>query len=104
MLKFRGHRLVSWAFKNYIFFLQNLKFQAAFEPVTQDRDFFVSNDIVRSKRQAEEFNAENNPDAKNMQNIFGELWQTLIESAKKLVKTAASAMDRAGSKAEVQQR
>lgn len=82
-------------------FLKILQFKAAFEPVSRDRDFFVSNDIERSKRQAEEFDPENNPTGTNMQNVFGELWQALVESAKKLIKTAATAMDRAASEAEV---
>lgn len=85
------------------FLSKNLQFQAPFEPVTNERDFFVSNDIVRSKRQADEFDAENNPTGKNMQDIFGELWQALLDSGKKIIKTAASAMDRAASEADLKQ-
>lgn len=86
-----------------IFFLsKKSQFKAAFEPVSDDRDFIVSNDIVRNKRQAEEFDAENNPTGKNVKDILTSLWQSVLDSGKKIIKTAAAAMDRTASEADME--
>ena len=60
------------------------------------RDQETSEEDTRSKRQAD-MNEQQDPEAKELQGMFQEMWQTMVEGGKKIIKKFANMIDRDGS-------